>query len=329
MADTLIISDTDSIQSILDSLPPEARDIILKEINNTEQHNDPLLRILIVLSGIVAFLIIAFKTYKKTYTDKNNEDDNSNRNVPLTEPGFYYYKGENLDLTDADIITILQKHFTYYSCLSAALKDKFSLRLKQFMEVKTFRLPKDETFREVPVLLSAAAVQLTFGLAEFELPWFQNIHIHAEEYFADDPAALRLLQGNVEGNTITVAWNHFLKGLNNYEDGANVGLHEMAHALYYQYVIAEKNSDKIFRNAFDAVMREGNIIYGSGKNAQTLFSEYAFKNIQEFWAESIELFFERTANMQHEFPFLFNSIATLLNQNPLHTSNPVSEKYIC
>ena len=214
---------------------------------------------------------VYFKIRANNFVKDDVQPNISIEEAAVNDPEFYYYNGGDINLSDEDIISILQKYFAYYTILSGELQEKFLSRLKQFMVSKTFRLPKDETFKEIPVLVSAAAVQLTFGLNGFMFPWFQYIDINAAEYLADDPNELRILAGNVENQTITIAWTHFLSGINNSEDGSNVGLHELAHALYYEYVIAENNKQKTFTDTLDIVMKEIENIYAAGKNAQSLF----------------------------------------------------------
>lgn len=235
----------------------------------------------------------------------------------------YVYDGRRIKLSDAELTGILLKRFPYYVQLLPELKAVFEKRVKRFMTVKLFIIPVSQTYKEVPVLLSAAAVQLTFGLQEFELPWFRYIRIHEEEYFADDPHALRVLAGHVEDNVITVAWNHFLKGIADDKDGANVGLHEMAHALYYQHVIAHNGRRKGFIKELSDVMEESEEIYTLKHHYKMLYSDYAYKNLQEFWAESVELFFEKPASLQDYYPDLFENLKELLNQDPLNKTNPL------
>jgi MtfA peptidase len=52
--------------------------------------------------------------------------------------------------------------------------------------------------------------------------------------------------------------------------------------------------------------------------ATNLYSEYALRNFQEFWAESIELFFEKPAAMKAAYPQLYNAMQSLLNQDPFN-----------
>jgi Mlc titration factor MtfA (ptsG expression regulator) len=231
------------------------------------------------------------------------------------------YDGAELGLSRQEIIAMLQKHYPYYNNLNPIQRGKFVDRLQKFMADKTFIIHSHEGFKEMPVLLSAAAIQLTFGLDKFMLPHFRYLQVHPEEYFAD--GSFRVLAGNVYDNSITLAWNQFLKGFKNPADGVNVGLHEMAHAVYYQHVVIDKKREMDFCNCFNEVMEEGAEVYELKKEHHVLFTNYAFKDLQEFWAESVELFFEKPFELKANYPELFEAIRDLLNQDPCNSSNPV------
>jgi Mlc titration factor MtfA (ptsG expression regulator) len=125
------------------------------------------------------------------------------------------------------------------------------------------------------------------------------------------------LEGNVTGKKINLSWSHFLEGFNNPTNGENVGLHEMAHALYYQHFIVDENSDRPFQQQYDVFLQDSNRVYNLEKNrAGGLYSEYALKNMQEFWAESVEIFFEKPFILKTTYPGLYASISHLLNQDP-------------
>lgn len=328
MPDTIPISTPQEIQAFLDSLPDSIRASVQQIITDETNSKDVMTPESIgttfgyLLLVVLIFLIIV-KIIKLLRPPVYNGEEEQPAIISETDPKFYCYDGHKLGLKDADIQTILEKHFHYYNALLPSLQQQFIRRVKTFMAVKTFIIPKEETYKEVPVLLSAAAIQLTFGLDDYALPWFRYIRIHAEEYFANDPNALRVLAGHVEDNIITVAWSHFLKGIKDDKDGANVGLHELAHALYYQHVIAHNGSKKIFITELSEVMEESEEIYELKHRFNVLYSDYAYKNLQEFWAESIEIFFEKPAAMQSHYPDLYETLKELLNQDPLNKTNPL------
>ena len=234
---------------------------------------------------------------------------------------YYLYNGSRLELRHQEIEAILDKYFVYYRNLEKHLQLKFFDRIIKFMYSKEFLIYSNEPFKEMPVLISAAAVQISFGLEEYELPHYNYIRVHKEEYFAEN--SLRVLAGNVQDNCITLAWNQLLKGYYDYEDGSNVGLHEMAHALYFQEIVVEKSEHADFANHFNQLMNDGEGVLQQKQCPHQLYSEYAFTNLQEFWAVSVELFFERANHLQTAYPIVYTHLQNILKQNPLSTNQPV------
>jgi hypothetical protein len=168
----------------------------------------------------------------------------------------------------------------------------------------------------MPVLISAAAIQLSFGLEKFLLPGFEFIHIFPEEFIGVHPS-IRVLEGNVSGNSINLSWKHFLHGFQYPGDGQNVGLHEMAHAYYYQYFETSREVDKNFVAAFADFTNYGNKVFEQeALPGFDLYSDYALRNFQEFWAESVEIFFEKPFAMKMQYPELYSTICVVLNQDP-------------
>ncbi|HEU4469602.1 MAG TPA: zinc-dependent peptidase, partial [Flavisolibacter sp.] len=203
-----------------------------------------------------------------------------------------------------------------YRQLRAGEQQRFIQRLLQFMKEKNFIIKDDEGVKDMPVLTSAAAIQISFGLAAYTLPFYRYIRIYPEEYFAD--LSFRILTGNVQGNTITIAWNHLLKGYENASDGSNLALHEMAHALYIQKIVIEAGYSKAFSRTYHQLIEECKPAHQAEiKGLQNLYSDYAEQNLQEFWAESVELFFEKPAALHENYPAIFQAMVRLLNQDPV------------
>jgi Mlc titration factor MtfA (ptsG expression regulator) len=226
------------------------------------------------------------------------------------------YIGKDLNFQASLYEEVLGKHCHFYKLLNPASRQVFTRRVIEFISKKTFIIHDEAGFKEMPILVSAASVQLSFGLDNYLLPHFRYIHIYPEEFLRLHPQ-LCFLEGNVSGNSIRLSWKHFLKGMQNGEDGQHVGLHEMAHALYYQAFVCENYVDCSFRDFFENFNVDGNKVYAVEKdNTGGLYSGYAIKNIQEFWAESIEIFFEKSRELKSMYPALYDCLKTLLNQDP-------------
>jgi MtfA peptidase len=275
---------------------------------------------------LVFIIFIAIRStqyFFKFFTDSDEEDAKPQANISSivslnhTAPTRLVYHGNALAFSDQLLREILQRRFNYYNGLTTADQAKFIRRLKNFIDDKTFTIHDKKGFREMPVLISSCAIQLTFGLDKYLLPFFKNIHIYPAEFLGIYPT-IRYLMGNVTGDTINIGWKYFMEGIEDSTDGKNVGLHEMSHALYYQTFVVEDNVDKDFKKTFDQFTLVGDQVYSSNKEERIgLYSPYALNSFQEFWAESVELFFEKPAGMKSTYPELYSAMADLLEQDPL------------
>ena len=238
---------------------------------------------------------------------QKNTDDQSN-------PEYLTCPGKALLFMPEEYATILAKYSPYYKLLTPPEKEKFITRLMQFISKKTFFIHAKEGYREMPVLTSACAIQLSFGLEKFEMPAYPHIHIYPEEFLRTNPD-ICFLQGSVSGYSIYLSWKHLLQG-DHHSDGQHVGLHEMAHAYHCQNFEKRVDFDDGFIKNFDQFYAISQIIFDEKvKNGSKLYSVYALKNFQEFWAETIEIYFEKPHQLQKMFPELYSSVSLLLNQD--------------
>lgn len=339
MGDTIYYS-KDGVPVPYDSLPDSTKKMVDDVLHYYQQQHPehsfrPADSYLPAILTLLSFAAVTFVLVRKAWKTKgssivgswsnryNNVEDtqlSNDRQQLLSD--YFVYEGRDLVIPDEQYQKILDKYSPYYRQLFPDLKDKFLQRTKKFLASKTFLIKSNEPFVEMPVMLSATAVQLTFGLHDYLLPYFQYIRVYPEEYFASD--SLRVLAGHVYGNTITLAWNQFLKGNETYNDGVNVGLHEMAHALYFQYMEADLVKSRSFVSNFKEVMEEGEELYQLKKaDPAQLFSKNAYRNLQEFWAESVELFFERPSDLKNENSELYESLKDILDQDPVNALYPV------
>ncbi|MFT3747107.1 MAG: zinc-dependent peptidase [Agriterribacter sp.] len=271
---------------------------------------------IIFAGGIIATIILIARRssrYKNAIgVTANNHflPDDVSREVKLV------YAGDELNFPDETIITVLEKHFPYFKTLSGEKKKIFLLRLQKFISAKTFVIHNDNGFREMPVLISATAIKLSMGLKHFMLPHYTQIHIFPAEFIGLYPN-LRVLTGNVSGNKIHISWKHFLEGYQFSEDGQNVGLHEMAHAYYYQNFVIQEDVDDNFVDQFHIFNDTGNTVFEKEKHTPApLYSTYGLTNFQEFWAESVELFFEKSLSFKNTYGELYYIMVNILNQDP-------------
>jgi MtfA peptidase len=262
--------------------------------------------LLVIFSTGLLLLLILFIEVRKYHSSKyrwNKVSRNIVKALNTNDPAFSYDE-------------VLQHYNTYYRYLNTADRSIFLQRLIHFIRIKKFEYVELQPDPIMPLLISAAAVQLTFGLADYRLGYFKKIYVLQNEYRYGEYNIP--FQGHVSKNGIYLSWSNFLKGYENYSDANNVGLHEMAHALAYANIINDEWQDEIFKEKFRQFSLVARPVFEwmkAGNN--TLLDAYATVNYHEFWAVCVENFFEKAAQFQNSLPELYNAMCNLLNQNPL------------
>ena len=221
-----------------------------------------------------------------------------------------------IDTRHRDFDSLLSRYNPYYRSLTAEGRTRFLRRVLLFIEGKNFEYIDIRREESMPLLVSAAAVQLTFGLDHFQLDYFKTIYIIKDKYrygLYNVP-----FEGHVSDDGIYLSWTHFVREFTDYSDGQNVGLHEMAHALTYVNFTAHEGQDNTFYQSFASFSEVGRPIFQRMQAGETnLLNAYAASSYQEFWAVCIETFFERSTAFKSQLPELYGSLCTLLNQDPL------------
>ena len=127
---------------------------------------------------------------------------------------------------------------------------------------------------------------------------------------------------HVDHSGIYLSWDNFLKGIHGQTPNCNVGLHEMGHALTYVNFITQTEEDKHFKREFKNFSKVARPIFEAMQfGYKNVLGEYAATNFQEFWAVSVEVFFENPIRLRHELPELFTVMKQLLRQDPLIIRN--------
>ena len=225
-----------------------------------------------------------------------------------------------------EIIRALVRYFPYYNQLNHDLRRRFELRLLIFLDSKKFIGHNGLILTErMKILISASAIQLTFGLSYFRMKNFHAIYVYPDVYkYRHFKAEFR---GHVsEFGTIHLSWNNFERGYLFPDDGINLGLHEMMHALKL-YALQHRvdftfyDNNEIIENLAKLEMQKI-----KSKNIE-FFKNRLIHNIDELLAVSAECFFELPLQFSKELPELFESMKRLLNQDPLNPKIPVIGRY--
>jgi Mlc titration factor MtfA (ptsG expression regulator) len=220
----------------------------------------------------------------------------------------------------------LSKYNPYYKGLSPDMRQRFLLRTIEFAQLKEFRFHEIEEKDYMLILISGAAVQMTFGLKNYLMDYFPVIHVIRKEYTLDYDN--ETYYGHVSRNGIYISWNHFLAGYEDYTDSVNVGLHEMAHAVSYDVFLGmQDRHDRKFKQRLQEFRLEGGPVFRALRQGDNhVLDDYATTNFDEFWAVCVETFFENPEEFRNEEPGLYQSICDLLNQDPTRPDKIIDKK---
>ena len=213
---------------------------------------------------------------------------------------------------------ILMNYFEYYLRLNEENKLLFERRLQYFIDTKKFisRSPSLPLSDEMIVLISASAIQLTFGLPGIYFSHFYRILIYPDDYYSR--ITQKYHQGEVNrAGIIVLSWKNFLQGYAEKGDGRNLGLHEMAHAMLLENQITNGEYEFLSNYHLNQWYTLARTEMKNIQEGNSIFRPYGASNIHEFFAVAVEVYFEQPLRLLEERPELYHCLARLLNQDVL------------
>jgi|GEM_PF-445845 len=232
------------------------------------------------------------------------------RNI-LRSPTYYLQTNEH---------ALLQASFTFYGRLSAAGKKKFLYRTIRFRDHKYFQFHFTPSVpQSVPeILISAAAVQLTFGLKQYLLPKYRKIHVYEHSFLLGNG---REAYGAASlGSAIALSWQPFLDGYRNGEDSWNLGIHEWGHALELSF-LKEQSAGAEFARYYPEWKNEAEKVLQTVNEKETGFRNFPSEHFTEFLPVCLERLFESPQPFRDEFPSLFEHTKRLIRLDPFNAEN--------
>ena len=209
---------------------------------------------------------------------------------------------------------LLFSRVPYYKKLDEVNQTIFYKRVKKFVCNKIFTPVELIDVNQVDkLLIAASAVQLTFGLDAFILSRFHTIYVYPNHFYNKKTKNNHKGEVNIRGS-ISLSLHDFHLGNKIENDGVNLGLHEMAHALRVEQFL-EQDTDDFFNSYFSRFSKELNVEMENSAN-DTFIRAYGKTNAHEFFAVCVENFFERPLKFKAEMPDLFVHFVILLNQDP-------------
>ena len=124
-----------------------------------------------------------------------------------------------------------------------------------------------------------------------------------------------------ELRAMVLAWDAAKQGAADPSDGRNLILHEFAHQLDFENVLADGTPALESRSAYAAwtrVMRDELEALRAAENSgtPTLLDQYGATNPAEFFAVATEAFFERPLALRARHPELFAELSAFFRQDP-------------
>jgi Mlc titration factor MtfA (ptsG expression regulator) len=212
----------------------------------------------------------------------------------------------------------LNKYFFYYNQLSIIDQKKFEQRVNRFLYVKRFIGRGIVVTEEMKVLSSATAVLLSFGMPMVTLAHFDKILLYPDEYYSNINRNYHLGEVNPRLGIIILSWRHFVEGFFDNQDGRNLAFHEMAHAIHFENLIRNEEYNFLDEEALETwdnlAVKE---ITQIKNNPDHYLRAYASTNQHEFFAVSVEYFFEDGQNFKSKLPKLYDTLCKILGIDPI------------
>jgi Mlc titration factor MtfA (ptsG expression regulator) len=171
------------------------------------------------------------------------------------------------------------------------------------------------------ILVSASAIQLTFGLSYFMLRKFHYIYLYPDSYYYKHYKVK--FRGHVSDyGSIHLSWNNFEKGYMFPDNGINLGLHELMHALKLHAMEFQVDFTFHENHAIIEKLAALETVRLKFKSVEFLKNRL-IHNSDEFLSVCAECFFELPEQFNREIPEVYYYMTQLLNQDPLRADNPV------
>lgn len=230
-----------------------------------------------------------------------------------------YKRAFNNQLSDYQlnvVKVILERKLPYFTNLSSDGKTKFLKRIAHLYNAFEFQGRKGILVNvEMKTLICSAIAQVTFGWKVFDLDKFHTIIVFPSTFQLTEYLP-KMKGATSESGKIYFSWEDLKYGFHIPDDGINLAIHEITHAIKINYL-----SDKVtlqYKIYKDWEFEAETSMVDNEKSQDPFFRKYVKTNMHEFFSGVLENFFERPEEFLKRFPRLFAATCLLLNQNPLN-----------
>ncbi len=203
---------------------------------------------------------------------------------------------------------------TFYDQLHTTHKKYFEHRMVRFLEGIKFvgreGLVIDDDKR---IQIALLYIQLTFGMRNYLLEYVNTIILYPSSYYSILNKTENEGEFNPRSKALVFSWEHFIKG-NMAEDGINLGIHEITHAIHYSSLKGNDISSEIFYDSFLELEKHLSSVTIRNKIIDSkILREYAFTDKFEFIAVLVEVFMESPKKLKSQFPSIYSYVTQMLN----------------
>jgi MtfA peptidase len=228
---------------------------------------------------------------------------------------------------------LLERHVPHFDLLSEQEQSRLRGLVQVFVIEKNWEGCKGlEVTDEMKVTIAGQACLLLLGIEHDYYCNVQSIVIFPRQFVSMEKQNLDefgvVHESNAaslgeawENGPIILSWADSVAGGRNPNDGLNVVLHEFAHKLDLRNGIVNGlpplDDRRQYARWAEVMRREyDTLVHRSQRRKATLLDDYGATNPGEFFAVSVECFFEKATQMRERHPDLYNVLSDYFNQDP-------------
>ena len=234
-------------------------------------------------------------------------------------------------------LTLIQRHVVFFHRLSASDRAELLGHIQVFLAEKRFEGCGGFAITdEVRVTIAAQACLLLLHRKTDYFPGLLTILVYPLSYMVEEKRQIgehlweegtvsRLGETGRRMGSLVLSWGAVKHGAADPSDGKNVVLHEFAHQLDFENDAADGVPGLATREqqlAWAAVMRAefASLRAADESGIPTLLDTYGATDPAEFFAVSVEAFFEQPHALRAHHPKLYAELRTYFQQDPVEFS---------
>jgi Mlc titration factor MtfA (ptsG expression regulator) len=218
----------------------------------------------------------------------------------------------------SDQLYILKTEFSFYQNLNKKQKLYFEHRVARFIKEHEFK-GRSGVFiqNQHKVLIASTAIMLTFGYRHYMIKSLKRFIVYPDVFRSKINKANHKGEFNPAYKAVIFSWKDFLEGYEIENDNFNLGIHEMVHAMHFDFLKPNNTSISaiIFSKHYKKLKKliHTDINYRQRLISSRYLRNYAFTNNFEFLAVLIESFFETPEELKNQFPEIYTLMNKMLN----------------